>query len=389
MARQDDSGNKTEKATPKRLRDARKRGEVPKSRDLTGTLGLAFTLVLFALVLGDATERLAALLDDTLRYASGPFEERLASLGTAAVTAFLTLSALILVPVAAFGLLVEFLQTGPVLTFEKIRPKLSNLDPVGGVKRMFGLDNLVEVAKSIAKTAFLFVIAFLVVRSLIDRVVLLPAGEPLHLVAATAALALRLFGWTLGVFLVIMALDASYQQYSFAKRMKMSVRDIRQEHKDNEGDPQMKGQRKQMHREWAQEGATRAASDAAVLVVNPTHVAVAIAFDRERTPVPTVSAKGELETARAMREAANRAHVPVLRNERLARTLLADVEEGDPVPRELFDVVAEVILWATRTQGVVARQRGERVDDAPLPAPPGEDLTDYPLGRPTEPLVSA
>jgi len=160
------------------------------------------------------------------------------------------------------------------------------------------------------------------------------------------------------------------------------MRDIRQEHKDSEGDPMMKGQRTQLHKEWSQQGATQAAADATVLLVNPTHIAIAISYDKETTPIPLVLAKGEHDTARAMRDAANQAHVPVLRNELLARTLLADVDEGDFIPRELFDVVAGVILWATQTRSMITQQQhGPPDSDMPPPSePPGEDLTSYPNG---------
>jgi len=380
MANNQDSGEKTEKATPRRLRDARKRGDVPKSKDVTSTLGLAFTLTLSWLVLTNGMERLASLTIDAMSVNVLPFDQMLTTVGTDAVQVFLTLSAVFLIPVAVFGMLIEFLQAGPIFAMDKVKPKLSKLDPAEGVKRMFSMDNFVEVLKSLGKTAILGITAYLVVTAMVSELALLPAASPAHVVMAVKTLTIHLLGWTLGIFLGLMALDAAYQQHSYAKKMKMSLRDIRQEHKENEGDPMMKGQRKQMHKEWAQKGATQAASSATVLVVNPTHVAIAILCDKEDAIVPLVTAKGEDDTARAMRSAANEAQVPVLRNELLARTLLADVEEGDCIPRGLFDVVAEVILWATRTSEKLAQQRGDipaYISTAVVPNAPGEDLTTY------------
>ena len=381
MAKQDDSGDKTENATPKRLRDARKRGDVAKSRDVTNTLGLAFTLALFALVMGNGIERLAALTLDALASPGQDFATALGEIGGTALEAFLVLSAIVLLPIAAFGLLVEFLQSGPIFALEKVKPDLENVNPTAGVKRMFSLDNFVEVIKSIAKTAILFAIVWFVVGTLLDELMWLPVNGAGALVDATGELLLRLLGWTLGIFLLITALDAAYQQHSYAKKMRMSLRDIRQEHKDSEGDPQVKGQRREMHREFAEESASEAARSSTVLVVNPTHVAVAILYDRETQPVPMISAMAEAPLAGTMRRAAAEAHVPVLRNERLARTLLADVEEGDLIPPGLFDVVAEVILWATRTREAIARDLGDAPlweESEPADAPPGEDLTEYP-----------
>jgi type III secretion protein U len=137
-----------------------------------------------------------------------------------------------------------------------------------------------------------------------------------------------------------------------------------------------------VHQEWSQRNAAQAARQADVLVVNPTHVAIALDYDHENHGVPTISAKGEDEVARAMREAAEDAGVPIVRNVALARELLASVEVGATVPRHLFDIVAEVILWAREVREEIERQR--RGDAAPaatrqrLAHPPGEDATRYP-----------
>ncbi|MBX2884908.1 MAG: type III secretion system export apparatus subunit SctU [Granulosicoccus sp.] len=381
MAKDDGSGEKTEEATPKRLRDARKRGDVAKSRDLTGTLGLAFAMVLIAFALGQGIERLADLTIDAMSIPDLPFEVAAQQLSNSAVSTFLILSTVILLPIAIVGMLVEFLQTGPIFALEKIQPKLENLNPVAGVQRMFSLDNFVELLKSLGKTAVLGIIAWFVIKGAIAELALLPANEPMLILPAVWSMAVRLFGWTLGIFLAIMALDLAYQRHSYAKKMRMSIRDIKKEHKDNEGDPQLKGQRRQLQQEWSQESANNASRTASVMVVNPTHIAIAIRYDKEELPVPIVTAKGEDEQARSMRDAANEACVPVLRNQAVARQLLADVDEGDPVPRELFDVVAEIIMWARQTKDRLdPHQRwrnNESTPKKPLKAP-GEDLSVYP-----------
>lgn len=382
MANDDNSGEKTEPATPKRLRDARKRGDVAKSRDLTGTLGLAFSMVLIIFALGQGIDRLADLTIDAMSVQNQPFEVTAQQLSQSAISTFLVLSALVLLPIALFGMLVEFLQTGPIFALEKMQPKLENLSPAAGIKKMFSLDNLVELLKTLAKTAVLGVIAWFVIRGAISELMNLPANEPMLIITAVKSMAIHLFGWTLAVFVAIMALDAAYQQHAYAKKMRMSIRDIKKEHKDNEGDPMLKGQRKQLQQEWSQESANNASRSASVMVVNPTHIAIAIRYDKEDTPVPTVTAKGQDEQARAMRDAANDSHVPVLRNQQLARQLLAEVDEGDVVPRELFDVVAEIILWAHQTREKLdphTRWRSEKpASTNQAIQAPGEDLSVYP-----------
>jgi len=171
-----------------------------------------------------------------------------------------------------------------------------------------------------------------------------------------------------------------YQNYSFAKKQKMSMQDIKQEYKDSEGDPHMKGHRQQTAREWAQESATTNAEDASVLVVNPTHIAIAIKYDADDTPVPTVTAMGEDNVAVAMREAAEKKGVPIVRNKAVARKLLQDSSEGNIVPRELFDTIAEIILWAKNVRDRVEHEQAHRFVkwEGHVLEAPGEDMTHYP-----------
>ena len=383
-----DSGNRTEKATPKRLKDARKKGDVWKSRDVTATVVLAAWLVLGAAVAGSAGAHIGALCDTlfvtiTRGWDATGYAGALRSLGGEAAELMLALVAMLLVPAAALGMLTNFLQTGPVLSFDKVKPNFEHLDPAAGVKRMFSTDNLVEIFKALAKTALLFAAGWFVVRAALPDIVgLARAGMPAQTIGAVLwSLTLKLGAWTVGLFALVSALDAGYQRYSFMRKMRMSRRDIRQEFKENEGDPYIRQRRRQVHREWAQRNQVQAARQANVLVVNPTHVAIAIDYDREVCPVPTIGAKGEDHVAREMREAAEEAGVPIVRNVPLARELLDAGEVGAMVPEPLFDLLAEVILWARDVRRDVDARREGRAAPAPQRRrrkAPGEDLTRYP-----------
>jgi type III secretion YscU/HrpY family protein len=381
MSQDHDSGDKTEQPTPKKLHDARRKGQVPKSKDLTSTVEL---FVWFALALGAtgwAAAELAALMRQALELALAPgtFANHAPLLGAAALGTLVMLTAVIVLPVAAVGLLVEYLQAGPVWALDRVKPRLEHMNPVEGVKNMFKLDALVELAKAVVKTAALLGIGGLAVLSLLPQIVQLPLQrEPLVLGRALAEAAHPVLLWTVVAFTLLAALDAIYQRFSFMKKMRMSLRDIRQEIKDAEGDPHIKSHRRQTQQEWAQQQSTSAARGANALVVNPTHVAIAIDYDRETCPVPTIAGKGEDHVARAMREAAEEAGVPIVRNVALARDLLVRGEVGELVPQDLFDVIAEVVLWAREV-------RDELADPAAGAAParrrreaPGEDLTLYP-----------
>lgn len=391
----EDSGDKTEQPTPKRLQDARKKGDVAKGRELTSTATLLVWLVAGALCLPLAAERIAALCESLFaRVASGwraeGFGQVAALLGWQSIELALLLVAVLMLPVAVLGMLVEYLQAGPVLAFEKVAPKLENLNPAAGLKRMFSLDNLVELLKGILKTALLLAIGWAVARTLLPdamRLALSTDRPAQHLGALVWQGTVKTLAWTVGVFAGVAFLDFLWTRHRFTKKMRMSLRDIKQEMKESEGDPHLKQQRKQAHAEWSQRNQAAAARGANALIVNPTHVAIAIDFEPGRCPVPTVSAKGEDHIARAMREAAGEAGVPIVRNVPLARELLARCDEGEVVPPELFDVLAEVIVWADgvreQLRWEAARadpHRRHEVPEQPPPArpAPGEDLTLHP-----------
>jgi flagellar biosynthetic protein FlhB/type III secretion protein U len=390
MAGKDDGGDKTEQPTQKKLDDARKKGDVSKSKEVTSTVVLILWLGLGALAVTFAGARFATLCDMLFAtigqgWEHSGFVGAARDLGAKASELAVMLVAMLLVPVAAVGLLTDFLQIGPVLAFDKIKPNLEHLNPVEGFKRMFSMDNLIEVVKSLAKTALLFTIGWLLVKSALPQIVLLARSPDLTAQAISGllwSLTVKLMAWTIALFALLSLLDAAYQKYSFTKKMRMSMRDIKQEMKESEGDPHIKGKRRQLAQEWAQSNSAQAARGAAALVVNPTHIAIAINYDRELNPVPTVAAKGEDHVARAMRQAAEEAGVPIVRNIPLARDLLKRAEVGEIIPADLFDIIAEVILWAREVRTEVQAQRNnEPVPADAVPrrrlAAPGEDLTHY------------
>lgn len=369
MSDKNDGGDKTEQPTPKRLRDARKKGDIPKSKEVTATFGLLAWVLVLSLGAAYAGDRLAGLSDATaVAIASrAPFTDTIATLGWGATEAFLIVSLIAFAPVVAAGLLTEVAQTGGLITFEKLKPSLDKMNPVEGFKRMFSRDNLVELVKNIAKVVLIGLIGWIVLKGSMSEILSLVSAAPLAMTRGSGAaqgaaaidltrdLTVRLFASTLALFLLISIVDAVYQKISFTKKMKMSLRDIRQEHKENEGDPHVKGHRRQLGQEWSQTNAVAAAGNANVLVVNPTHIAVALDYDRETCPVPVIAAMGEGALAARMRAAAEAAGVPVVRHVEVARGLYAKGGTGDHVPRAMFEAVAQVILWAKQLREDAAK----------------------------------
>ncbi len=261
MSGKNDGGDKTEKPTPKKLQDARKKGDVAKSKDVTSAVGLMIWLVLGVLTVGFAASRLAMLYDSLFAtigqgWLQTGFAGAARTIGAQSAELAITLVAMLLVPVAAVGLLTEFLQAGPVLSFEKLSPKLDSMNPVEGVKRMFSMDNLIELVKSIAKAVLLFAVGWLVIRSSLPQIVALARTPELPMTAIGGllwSLTVKLMASSVAVFALFALLDAVYQRYSFEKKMRMSMRDIKQEMKESEGDPYIKSQRRQLAQQLAQQ----------------------------------------------------------------------------------------------------------------------------------------
>lgn len=380
MADKNDGGDKTEKPTSKRLADARKKGDVAKSRDVTATVTLFVWLLVLMFGAGFAATRVSGLFDQSFILVSGkaPFATAAGLLGHDAVNVLLLLTAITLIPAALSGVLTEFLQAGGVFTFEKLKPTLDKMNPVEGIKKMFSLDNLMELAKTIAKSVLIVFICWLVLRGSLAEIID-KTGPLLQATAATdgraaAAGVLAVTGtllrstllWTFSVFLLVSVLDIAWQKHSYIKKMRMSMRDIRDEHKENEGDPMIKSSRRQMHEEWANQNAVGAARGANVLVVNPTHIAIAIDYDPEDCPVPVMTGKGEGPLAQAMREAAEEADVPIVRYVEVARGLFEHGEVDEVIPRDMFDAIAQIVIWARKVRDEGGARTTEMTRDPAL-----------------------
>ena len=378
MAEKNDGGDKTEKPTPKRLADARKKGDVAKSKDVTATATLFVWLIVLVFGAGFAGTRIVALFDQgfVLISSDQPFTLAAKTLGWSALFALLAISAVAMIPAAITGVHAEFLKAGGVFTTDKLKPGLDKMNPVEGLKKMFSLDNLVELIKTVVKAALIVFVIWLVIRGslgdILDKTgpMLQPAAESDGRAAAAAVLSFTgglvrsALLWTFAIFLMVAVLDYAWAKHSFTKKMRMSLRDIRQESKENEGDPLIKSNRRQLHEEWANQNSVGAARGASVLVVNPTHIAIALEYDTETCPVPVMTAKGEGPLAQAMREAAEEAGVPIIRHVPVARKLYEDGAVDDVIPRDMFEAIAQIILWAKKVRSGDAPNNsdlGERI----------------------------
>lgn len=347
------SGEKTEEPTPKRLADARKRGEVAKSRDLVAFATLAAAYVAGTMMGASGIERARAIVFAALRSVRSLDSVVPGDVLRGAVVDVAALSMPFLGAMMITGATVAYLDAGPVFAFERLAPKLDRLDPAKGASQLFSRDRFVELTKSIVVMAALFA---LLAATLVDA-----AGSLARLPSASHASGLvvlgvwlkRLVGRALVLAAGLAVADVVLSRRQHLRGLRMSKDEVKREHKESDGDPHQKGERARMHREILEHSVLESVRRADVLVVNPTHLAIALAFDVDSDQeAPAVLAKGEDSLALRMIEVARESGVPVMRDIPLARSLY-ELDLGDEIPELLFEAVAAVLkaAWEEREGG--------------------------------------
>jgi type III secretion protein, YscU/HrpY family len=345
------SGEKTEQPTPKRLREAREKGEVAHSKDFTQTL---LILALFGYMLGNAggiIESLGRLVLVPSTLASQPFDAALKTVLDAALREAVSLVLPFVLIVLGIGMFGEFLQVGLVLAFKKLIPSGKKLNPANNLKNIFSKRNLVEFLKSAIKIAFLSVLVTLVVRDALPELMSVPHSGLAGLQSGVGGMLRTLIVHVAVAYVVISLADFVWQRMQHRKQLMMSKEEVKQEFKEMEGDPHIKSKRKHLHQEMVMQGAIGSARKASVVITNPTHLAIALYYEPDETPLPVVLAKGEGALAEEMMRAAREAGVPVMQNIPLARALMADAQVDQYIPAELIEPVAEVLRLVRKLAG--------------------------------------
>jgi type III secretion protein U len=334
---------KTEQPTSKRLRDSRRKGDVAYSKDFTQTL---LILAIFGYLLGNSAH-LVETLGEMILLPGTLLRLNFQDAADTLVMELLTSAAWVVLPfvgiVLGVGMLADALQVGIIFAFEKLKPSGKKLNILSNAKNIFSKKNLVEFLKSALKIAVLSSLLATLIRDAMPILTSIPqAGLPgLGQVMATL---LKTMLVHIGLAYSVIALaDFVWQRFNYRKGLMMSKDEVKQEYKQMEGDPQIKHQRKQLHQEMQQNTAVQSAREATVVVTNPTHLAVALRYDEDETPLPLILAKGEGALAQAMMDAARAAGVPVMQNIPLARALTAQGQAGQYIPSELVEPVAEVL----------------------------------------------
>jgi flagellar biosynthetic protein FlhB len=349
MAEQDQS-QKTEEPTAKKLEDARKRGEMPKSTEVSSLLVLIGGALFLATLAMPVFSALGGSLANLLSHAH---EIRLD--GDGAVTAYrdfvgVTLWAMgpILAIAVVMAILGNVMQAMPVLSAEKLKPKLDKISPIKGAERIFGTEGLVNLAKGLAKMAIVGAVAFAILWPARGELLVMPQLEPIAMLLEVQTWALKLILGVVAVLIVVAVLDIVYQRYSFMKKQRMTKQEVKDERKQMEGDPQVKQKIAQVRMERGRRRMMAQVPEATVVVTNPTHYAIALKYSQGETPVPVCVAKGVDAVALKIREIAETHDIPRVENPPLARALYATVEVDAEVPPEHYKAVAKVIGYVLK-----------------------------------------
>src|SRR3954447_1093323 len=371
MAKDGPGGEKTEKPTPQRLKKARKEGQIARTQELGTWAGVAAASVLLPMLVSNAFSSVQTLFVQVGAVATTPQPAAISALMGQALTAFLTTLLPTALGLMAVGTAASAAQGGIVVSGKAVKPDLKKLNPLPGLKRMFGGQGLWEAEKALVKTAALTVVVVVTsgrAKELVSSSGALPLSSIADTFADSAVLLMRTVAIT---GLVIALADYMVVRFRTMKKLRMSKYEIQQEHKQSEGDPHVKAQRRSAMLAMSRNRMMSDVQEADVLLVNPTHVAVALKYEAEKG-APRVVAKGADEIAGKLREVAAEARVPLVQDIPLARALHASCDIGQEVPAQLFTAVARVLafvmhLSARGVVGAFPRRGFEAPDSEDLP----------------------
>jgi len=359
------SGEKTEMPTPKKLRDARQKGQVCTSKDIVST---AILIVLFVLLgwMG------IALMDDASLLVSF-IGQRLEGDPSAATREAMAITATIIckhsfifvLVAAVIGIAANTAQIGFLFTFEPIIPKMEKLNPVEGAKKIFSMKNLFEFLKNVVKVSFLGYLLYKIIWASVPELITMCYGTVDDIFPCLKLMLKRLAVYTAFGYIVIAVVDRLFQGRNFTKQMMMTKDEVKREYKEMEGSAEIKQAQRQFRDEILNgPDPVQAAKKSNVVVTNPTHLAVGIRFNSNEAPLPRICAIGAGPVAKTIRETALAEGIPIIEDRPLARALYAEGKIEDFIPDSLIEPVAEVLKWAKQIQD--ARKEEEELDSVTL-----------------------
>ena len=347
-----DDQEKTEEATPKKKEDARKEGNVAKSQDVSGVVTLVVGVVVLIFYLKYILYKIMDFYVYVLSFVGQEFTMNdLMSLFIKLVIEVFILLAPIALAIMLAGVLGNVGQFGFLFTTKAIKPKLSKINPISGLKNLFSKKKLFDGVKMTLKVAVAFGVGFNLFLGWLDEIPKLELFDLMMQIKWLVDKSIILAFTMIAVFMVFAAIDFAFQKYSYNKSLKMSKQEIKDEMKNSEGNPEIKAKIRQIQMKMAQNRMMGEVPKADVVVTNPTHYAVAIRYDRTKDNAPKVIAKGVDHLAQKIKEIARENDVMIVENKPLARQLYADVEIEEEIPEKLYKAVIELLVYVYKTKG--------------------------------------
>ena len=351
FAKEGEGGEKTEPATDKKLKEAREEGKVAKSQELTFSFSLIVLFLVLKFFISYLGEKMIGLIKTIYSGMAEFVDINNAGLSSHAVSAYfvniIIQFFLIVLPFFIFGVaitvLVNIVQVGWKVSTKMLQPKFDKFNPINGFKRIFSSQSVFELVKSIVKIGLIALIAYFSIKGHANELFILyeiPLNQAIALVGTIiidTGLRISL------VYLVVGVADFVYQKHKFNEDMKMTKQEVKDEYKNTEGDPQIKGRQRARMREASQRRMMQDVPKADVVITNPTHIAVALKYDAEVSKAPVVLAKGEELIAQKIKDVAKENNISIVENKPLARMLYSNVDIGEEIPAELYQSVAEVL----------------------------------------------
>jgi len=347
MAEKKSDQEKTEKATPKKREDARKKGQVAKSQELASVAVLSACLVVFYFGSYDMLEKMLNVMR-RLFVESAQFNIDCNSIQHFLIdfaSKIFTLLFPLLLAVFLIALLVNYFQVGFVLSTDSIQPKLSKINPISGFQRLFSIRSLVELTKNVFKILVIAFLIYITIKGEVENFIPLSDQSVGEILAYIGRLAFKIVFRTCLLLMILAIFDYLYQRWEFEKNLKMSKQEVKDELKQTEGDPIIKARIKRLQREAARKRMMANVPKADVVITNPTYLAVAIHYDQSKMSAPKVVAKGSGHIAEKIKEIATENKVAIVEDKPLAQILYKMVNVDEVIPTNLYKAVAEVMAF--------------------------------------------
>jgi flagellar biosynthetic protein FlhB len=344
---EESSEEKSEAPSEKRRQEAREKGTVAKSTEINSVLVLLAGIVLLKVFGPWMIQQMAAGIVEFIKISSDTNMnyDRVILVTNMAMVLLAKMTLPVALGIMIIGIVANVAQVGFLFTLKPLMPNFEKINPISGFQRLFSMRSVIETIKNIAKLSVIGIVAYLTLKGEFDKMLVLSDASVGMIWTFTVATAYKVIMNIALVLIIIAILDYAYQRYDVEKKLKMSKQEVKEEHKQMEGDPQVKSRIRSLQREMARRRMMQEVPRATVVVTNPTHIAIALRYEASENDAPVVLAKGKQLIAQRIKSIALENHIPVVEDKPLARAMYDKIEIGSPIPMEFFTAIAEILAY--------------------------------------------